>query len=198
MGGFAIALAAQKVLGNLFGGAVLSLDQPFQVGDLCKCGDILGYVEEIGVRSTRIRSLDRTLVTIPNAKLDEISIENYMEREKIRLYAVWRLDLTTPLFKICELLAGFEQLSLANNNFHHDLYRIRLIGVSDLGFDIELFAFGKTTEWPEFVGFREQLFFEFLSRMEKLEIKLALPGTITYYQETVGANAQPAAAKRID
>lgn len=120
VGGLAIALAAQKILENLFGGAVLSLDQPFQVGDLCKCGDILGYIEEIGVRSTRIRSLDRTLVTIPNSKLADMSIENYMEREKIRLYTVWRLDLSTPRYKLQELLSDFERLLLADNNFHHD------------------------------------------------------------------------------
>jgi MscS family membrane protein len=183
VGGLAIALAAQKILENLFGGAVLSLDQPFQVGDLCKCGDILGYIEEIGVRSTRIRTLDRTLVTIPNSKLADMSIENYMEREKIRLYTIWRLDLATPLLKVEELLADFEHLLLSDNNFHHDLYRIRLIGVSDLGFDVELFAFGKTTEWAEFVGFREKLFFKFIERMDQLSIKLALPGQITYYHE---------------
>lgn len=185
VGGLAIALAAQKILENLFGGAVLSLDQPFQVGDLCKCGDIHGYIEEIGVRSTRIRTLDRTLVTIPNSKLADMSIENFMEREKIRLYTIWRLDLSTPRYKIQELLSEFERLLLADENFHHDLYRIRLIGLSDLGFDVELFAFGRTTEWSEFVGFREKLFFKFIERMDQLDIKLALPGQITYYHETV-------------
>jgi MscS family membrane protein len=189
VGGLAIALAAQKILENLFGGAVLSLDQPFQVGDLCKCGDILGYIEEIGVRSTRIRSLDRTLVTIPNSKLADMHIENYMEREKVRLYTVWRLDLATPILKIQELLAEFERLLLADNNFHHDLYRIRLIGLSDLGFDVEIFAFAKTTDWTEFVGFREKLFFRYIEKMDHLAVKLALPGQITYYHDGMLTNA---------
>lgn len=190
VGGLAIALAAQKILENLFGGAVLSLDQPFQVGDLCKCGDIQGYIEEIGVRSTRIRTLDRTLVTIPNSKLADVSIENFMEREKIRMYTVWRMDLQTPLFKLKELLAQFEQILLADDNFYHDLYRIRLIGVSDLGYDVELYAFAKSTEWTEFVGMRENLFFKFIERMDQLGVKLALPGQTTYYHETVVTEAQ--------
>ncbi len=189
VGGLAIALAAQKILENLFGGAVLSLDQPFQVGDLCKCGDIHGYIEEIGIRSTRIRTLDRTLVTIPNSKLADVAIENFMEREKIRLYSVWRIDLETPLFRLKELLQEFERLLLADNEFHHDQYRIRLIGLSDLGYDLELFAFGKATEWTEFVAMREQLFFKFLERMEQMGVKLALPGSVTYYHESGSSDA---------
>jgi MscS family membrane protein len=134
VGGVAIALASQKILENLFGGAVLSLDQPFQVGDYCKCGDLLGYVEEIGIRSTRIRALDRTLITIPNSKLSKLSemnIENYMECEKIRLYTILRISLETPLDRLQELLSEFERLLLTDDNFHYDFHRIRLIGISD-------------------------------------------------------------------
>ncbi len=128
VGGLAVALAAKSILENLFGGAVLSLDQPFQVGDYCKCGDVLGFIEEIGIRSTRIRTLDRTLVTLPNSRLSEMSIENFMEREKIRLYSTFRLDLTTPIAKVKELLKNFERILLADASFYHDTYRIRLIG----------------------------------------------------------------------
>jgi MscS family membrane protein len=176
VGGLALALAAQKILENLFGGAVLSLDQPFQVGDYCKCGDILGYVEEIGVRSTRIRTLDRTLITIPNSKLSEMHIENYMEREKIRLYTILRIDLSTSLIKLQELLSEFERILLEDDNFHRDFYRLRLIGISDLGFEIEIYAFAKSTEWSEFVAMREGLLFNFLEKMNELEVRIAMPG----------------------
>lgn len=181
VGGLAIALAAQKILENLFGGAVLSLDQPFQVGDYCKCGDILGYIEEIGVRSTRIRTLDRTLISIPNSKLSEMYIENYMEREKIRLYSILRFDLSTPLPKLKELLSEFERLLLRDRNFHHDFYRIRLIGMSDLGFEVEVYAFAKSTEVSEFVAMREQLLFAYIAKMNELGVKLALPGQLVFH-----------------
>lgn len=192
VGGIAIALAAKKILENLFGGAVLSLDQPFQVGDYCKCGDILGYIEEIGIRSTKIRTLDRTLVSIPNSKLAEVNIENYNEREKIRLYNIWRLDLHTPLETIKELLGEFERILLSDDNFHHNFYRLRLIGVSDLGYEIEIYAFAKSTEWTEFVGMREGLFFAYIAKMDELGVKLALPGQVTYYHETRMETAGPA------
>lgn len=183
VGGLAIALAAQKILENLFGGAVLSLDQPFQVGDYCKCGDLVGYIEEIGIRSTRIRTQDRTLITIPNSKLAEMHIENYMEREKIRLYNVLRLDLHTPLDKIKLLLKEFEKALLEDKNFHHDFYRLRLIGMSDLGFEIEIYAFARSTDWSEFVSMRERLFFIYLAKMDELDVKLALPGQTTIFYE---------------
>lgn len=175
VGGVAIALASQKILENLFGGAVLSLDQPFQVGDYCKCGDLLGYVEEIGVRSTRIRTLDRTLITIPNSKLSEMNIENYMEREKIRLYTILRISLDTPLAELKELLSEFERILLSDDNFHHDFHRIRLIGITDTGYDIEIYVFARSTVWTEFVAMREGLYFAYLSKMAELNIKLAVP-----------------------
>jgi MscS family membrane protein len=183
VGSLAIALAAQKILENLFGGAVLSLDQPFQVGDYCKCGEILGYVEEIGIRSTRIRTLDRTLISIPNSKLSEMHIENYMEREKIRLYNIFRIDLATPLSNVKELLSEFERILHENDNFHHDIYRIRLLGMSDLGYEIEVYAFGKTTEWTVFVAMREELFFSYLETMQKLKIKFAAPVMTNFVQD---------------
>lgn len=182
VGGLAFALAAQKILENLFGGAVLSLDQPFQVGDYCRCGDILGYIEEIGIRSTRIRTLDRTLVTIPNFKLSEMHIENYMEREKIRLYTVLRFALSTPLDHLQELLSEFERLLLENENFYQDIYRIRLIAITDLGYEVEVYAFAKTTEWKIFAAVREQLFFSYLEKMEELDVKFAFPSQHVFLQ----------------
>lgn len=175
LGGLALGLAVQPILANLFGGAVLSLDQPFQVGDYCKCGDILGYIEEIGVRSTRIRTLDRTLITIPNSKLSEMHIENYMEREKIRFYTILRVDLGTSVAKLQELLSEFERILLEDDNFHRDFYRIRLIGISDLGYDLEIYAFAKSTEFSEFVAMREGLLFEYLKVIDALDVQIALP-----------------------
>lgn len=175
MGGVAIALAAKNILENLFGGAALSLDQPFQVGDYCKCGEILGYIEEIGLRSTRIRTLDRSLVTIPNSKLSEMHIENYTEREKIRLYNIIKFDLETPLGRLQELLSEFERILIENDNFYHDRYRVRLIGVSENGYEVEIYAFAKSTDWHEFVSIREDLFFSYVKKIDELGIKLAVP-----------------------
>ena len=77
VGGLAVALAAQKTLENLFGGVTLLADRPVQVGDFCRFGDKVGVVEDIGLRSTRVRTLDRTLITVPNAEFSTLQLENF-------------------------------------------------------------------------------------------------------------------------
>lgn len=187
VGSLAIALAAQKILENLFGGAVLSLDQPFQVGDYCACGDILGYIEEIGIRSTRIRTLDRTLVSIPNFKLSEMNIENYMEREKIRLYSIFKIDVSTPLDVLQELLSEFERILLENENFLQDTYRIRLIAVTEMGYEVEIYTFANTTEWRIFAIMREELFFAYIAKMDELNVKFSMPSRNLIFKDQENA-----------
>src|SRR5207245_3349355 len=76
VGGLAVALAAQKTVENLFGSVSLVADQPVRLGDVCRFGDTVGTIEDIGLRSTRVRTVDRTLVTIPNAQFSTPALEN--------------------------------------------------------------------------------------------------------------------------
>jgi len=97
VGGLAIALAAQKTIENLFGGVAVISDRPVSVGDFCRFGDRVGTVEDIGLRSTRIRTLDRTLVTIPNAEFSSMALENFSKRDKIWFHFALNLRRdTTP------------------------------------------------------------------------------------------------------
>lgn len=180
VGGLAIALAAKNILENLFGGAVLSLDQPFKVGDYCRLGDVTGDIEEMGVRSTRVRTQDRTLVVIPNSKLAEMNIENFSAREKVRMYSIIKLDVGTSLEQIKEVLSEFEKALTENDNFYHDLYRVRLIGITDAGFDIEIMCFAKCRLWREFVPMQEDLLFSFMEILSKLKVRLAVPRRYHY------------------
>src|SRR5262249_12602778 len=79
VGGMAVALAAQKTLENFIGGITLYADQPVRVGEFCRFGGTLGTVEEVGLRSTRVRTLDRTIVTIPNSEFANLQIENFAQ-----------------------------------------------------------------------------------------------------------------------
>ena len=94
VGGLAVALAAQKSLENLFGGLSLIADQPVRVGDMCRFGSQQGTVEDIGLRSTRVRTLDRTVVTIPNADFATMQLENLAARDRMRLTATIGLRCT--------------------------------------------------------------------------------------------------------
>ena len=83
LGGIALAFAAQKTIENVFGTVMIVADQPLRVGDFCKIGDSLGTIEENGLRSTRVRTLERTLLTVPNVQLASMTVENYASRERI-------------------------------------------------------------------------------------------------------------------
>lgn len=97
VGGIAVALAAQKTIENLFGGISLVMDQPVRVGDFCKYGEGFGTVEDVGLRSTRVRTLDRTVVTIPNGQFASLNVENFARRDKIWFHPMLGLRLdTTP------------------------------------------------------------------------------------------------------
>ncbi|HEX9244069.1 MAG TPA: mechanosensitive ion channel domain-containing protein, partial [Anaeromyxobacter sp.] len=87
VGGIALALAAQKTVENLFGSLAIGVDQPFRVGDFVKVEDVVGTVEAIGMRSTRIRTLDRTVVTFPNGRLADLKAESFAPRDRLRIFA---------------------------------------------------------------------------------------------------------------
>ena len=86
VGGVAVALAAQKTIANLFGGFSLATDQPVRIGDFCRFGDKSGWVEDVGMRSTRIRTLDRSVITVPNSEFAEVQLENMSVRDRMRLW----------------------------------------------------------------------------------------------------------------
>jgi MscS family membrane protein len=110
IGGLAVALAAQKTLENLFGAFSIGADQPFRVGDFVKIEDFVGTVEVLGLRSTRIRTLDRTLITIPNGKLADMRTESFAERDRLRLACTLNLVYGTTARQMRDLLQELERV----------------------------------------------------------------------------------------
>ena len=110
LGGVAIAFAAQKTLENLFGGIMVISDKPIQVGDFCRAGEFTGVVEDIGLRSTRLRTLERTIVSIPNGQLATMSLENFTQRDRIRFRHMIGLRYETTADQLRYVLAEIRQL----------------------------------------------------------------------------------------
>ena len=110
IGGIALAFGAQKTIENLFGSIALAADQPFRVGDFVKVEDFTGNVERIGMRSTQIRTLDRTLITLPNGKLADMRIEDFASRDRIRFAATVGLVYGTSEAQVRQVVDGIEQL----------------------------------------------------------------------------------------
>lgn len=176
IGGIALALAAQKTIENLFGSISIGLDHPFRVGDYVKLDDALaGTVETIGLRSTRIRTLDRTLVTIPNGKLADLRVESFAARDRIRLACVVGLVYGTTAAQLREVLAGLEATLRARKELHSEGVSVRLVGLGASSIDIEVMAWFDTTDFETFKAIREDVLFGFLEVVEKAGTSLAWP-----------------------
>ena len=117
IGGIAIALGAQKTMENFVGSLTLIADQPVRVGDVCKFGDTVGTVEDIGMRSTRIRTPGRTVVSIPNGQFASIQIENYTRRDKFWINPVLELRYETTAAQIRQIIEGIRDILLEESRY---------------------------------------------------------------------------------
>lgn len=175
IGGVALALAAQKTVENLFGSFSIGVDQPFRVGDYITVdGLVTGTVESIGLRSTRIRTLDRTLVTIPNGKLADMRIESFTERDRIRLWFTLPLERTASAASVRAVLEGCRALFEAHPKIWADI-NVRLAKIGEASLEVEIMVWFTTTAWAEFIGFREEVLLGILEVVEKSGTRLAYP-----------------------
>ena len=175
VGGIAVALAAQKTIENLFGGMTLYGDRPVRVGDFCRFGDKVGTVEEIGIRSTRVRTLDRTVVTIPNAEFSNLQLENFAERDRMRLFAMIGVRYETTPDQLRYILVEVRKLLYAHERVTADPARIRFVGFGAYSLDLELFAYVNTSDWGEFLGIREDIYLRIMDIIEASGTGFAFP-----------------------
>ena len=157
VGGIAIALALQKPLEDVFGAINIFAQQPIRIGDFCKFGHIVGTVEEIGLRTTRIRTQNNTLVSIPNATISGDIVDNYSKRETYWYHPklILRYD-TTPDQLDAVRSASLEILE-AHDRVLEDPLRVRFNGFGNHGFIVDVFAYIKASSFPEFLEVGEEL-----------------------------------------
>jgi MscS family membrane protein len=181
VGGLAVALAAQKTIANLFGGVSLITDQPVRVGDFCRFADgKVGTVEEIGLRSTRIRTLDRTLVSIPNSDFSEFQLENFAVRDRMRLFAMLGLRYETSPDQLRHVLAGLRKLLAAHPKVTESPARVRFVNFGAHSLDLEVFAYVQATDWDEFLEVREDLFLRMMDVVRESGTGFAFPSQTLY------------------
>ena len=157
IGGIAFAFGAQKTVEHLFGSIALATDQPCRVGDTVKVDDIIGTVEHIGARSTRIRTPDRTLVTIPNGRLADSRIESYALRDRIRLGTTITLGYGASAAQVRQVVTGIEDLLRAHPLVWQDVVVARLANLGPATIDIEILCWFATTDYDAFRIAREDV-----------------------------------------
>ena len=175
LGGLALALAAQKTVENLFGAFSLGVDQPFREGDFVKIEDFVGTVETIGLRSTRFRTLDRTLITIPNGKLADMRLESFAVRDRLRLAMIVGLVQATTAAQLRDVVAGLERVLRDQPKLWPDDVTVRFIALGATSFDIEVAAWFQTTDWAEFQRIRQDVLLQFMDVVEEAGTSFARP-----------------------
>lgn len=181
IGGIALALGAQKTVENLVGSVTVIADRPLQVGDFIKVGDVVGTVEDVGIRSTRIRTLERTVVTIPNGDLSARQIENFAARDRFLFNPTIAVSYATPSAKLQEALTVVRGV-LAEEEKIAEGWRARLGGITDRAFNIDIFSYIDTPEFDVQVVVREKMLFTIYERLEAAGIRLAYPSQTVLFQ----------------
>jgi MscS family membrane protein len=187
VGGLAIALAAQSTLENFIGGIILYADQPVKVGDVCRFGNLRGTVEDVGLRSVKIRTLDRTIVTVPNADFAKLQLENLSDRDRVLLRENLNLRYETTREQLQEVLTKLESMLREHPRIADDPLRVRFNGFGEYFLEIELFAYALTTAWPEFLEIRQDVLMTVMEIIESSGTRLALPTEVRYAAEFEGS-----------
>ena len=199
IGGLAIGFGAQKTIENLFGGVSVLGDEVFRVGDVCKFGDRTGTVEDIGLRSTRIRTDERTLVAIPNGTVATINLENLSRRDKILFKTTLGLRPESKPDHVRFVLSEIRKLLYSHPRIETQSVRVRLTDIAGTSLSIEIFSYVLTREFNEFAAVREDLLLRIMDVMEDSGGGLALPAQTLYISRDAGLEKEKAdsAAKKI-
>ena len=190
IGGIALALGAQKTVENLVGSLTLIADQPIRVGDFCKIGDTTGTVEQIGMRSTRIRTLSRTLVVIPNGELSSIKIENYAHRDRFWFHPILGLRYETTPDQLRYLLVELRAILYAHPKVSPDPARVRFLGPGADALPIEIFAYVLAIDYNEFLAIQEDLSLRIMELVAKSGTGFAFPSQTLYMAEDHGISEE--------
>ena len=152
----------------------------------------MGTVEEIGLRSTRVRTLDRTVVTIPNAEFSNLRLENFARRDQMRLWTMIGVRYETTPDQLRYLLARLREILLGHPRVTDDPCRVRMVGFGAYSLDLEVFAYIDTAHWNEFLAIREDVFLRFIDAVKEAGTGFAFPSSTTYLGRDEGLSAEDA------
>lgn len=181
--GLAFALAAQDTIKNLFGSIMIFLDKPFKIGDWITSGEIDGTVEEVGFRSTRIRTFRNSVTYVPNGKLADATVDNHGLRVYRRFYTKIALTYDTPAELIQIFVDGLREIVKRHTETRKDFYQIHFNDMGDFSLQIMFYIFFAVPTWDDELRCRHEILLEVLKLAEELNVRFAFP-TQTLHMET--------------
>lgn len=180
LGGLAVALAIRPTLENLIGGFVLYLDKPIRVGDYCAFDDQIGTVEAIGIRSTQVRALDRTLITIPNAQFADTRLINWARADQMLINETIGLRYETDADQLRFVLAKIREMYHGHPRIDDETVRVRFSGYGACSLDISIRVYAMTREWNDYYAIKEDVLLRIKDIVEQAGTGFAFPSQTVY------------------
>lgn len=174
VGGIAVALAAQKTLENFIGGTSVILDDVVRIGDMVTLGAMSGTVERIGLRSTQIRTLNRTLVSVPNGQLANASLENIAMRDKFWFHQNLNLQKDTSSSKMRSFVESTTKLLTQDPHAEPASVRVSFLRLGEFSLDVEIFAYIYAKDWPSFLQIQGEFLLRIMEILQEADIQMAV------------------------
>ncbi len=190
VGGLAIALAVRPTLENIVGGFILFADKPVRVGDYCRFGEEYGTVEEIGLRSTRLRKFDDTLVTVPNGDFSQRELTNFTVRRQRLYHTTLGLRYETTPEQLRYVMAKLREMFLGHPQVSPDWLYVRFDGFGDFSLDIEIYAYIRAPQWLKYGAIREDISFRIMDIVKEAGTGFAFPSQTAYLGRDTGLDAE--------
>ena len=180
IGGLAIALAAKDTLSNFFGSLTILIDRPFAAGDWIETGDTEGVVEDVGFRSTRIRTFAKTQVSVPNSVIANSAINNWSRMPIRRIKMVVGVTYESTAEQLQKAVDGIRVILKDHEGVYQDFYLVYFTDFGQSSLDIFVYYFTKTTNWAEYLRVRQDINLRIMGLLESLDMEVAFPSRTVY------------------
>ena len=180
IGGLAIALAAKDTLSNFFGSLTILIDRPFAAGDWIETGDTEGVVEDVGFRSTRIRTFAKTQVSVPNSVIANSAINNWSRMPIRRIKMVVGVTYESTAEQMQKAVDGIRVILKDHEGVYQDFYLVYFTDFGQSSLDIFVYYFTKTTNWAEYLRVRQDINLRIMGLLESLDMEVAFPSRTVY------------------
>jgi MscS family membrane protein len=180
IGGVALAFASQKTLENVFGGVLVLSDRSIVVGDVCKIGQYTGEVLDVGLRSMQLRTVNRTVVYVPNGTLATMEVENLSRRDKFLFQHIVGLRYETTPGQLERVATDIRESLTTDTRVENETLRVRLARFGAYSLDVEVFAYVRAADYPSFLGVQEELLMRIMGIVRSAGTGLAFPSQTMY------------------
>jgi MscS family membrane protein len=182
LGGLAFALAAKDLLANIFSGMVIIADRPFSIGDWIKTSDLEGTIADINFRSTKIRTFEHALVTVPNSNLINAPIINFTKREMRRITFNLGVTYDTPSYALKKCVDKIQYMLVQHPSIDNKTIFVKFDSFGESGLNIFMYFFTRTTIWEEYLNIKQDVNFQILKILEEENVRIAFPRTSHYFE----------------